>query len=457
MPALDQVINVQVSASTAAVAQASFGIPLIVGVTNPGWTGTDFVHAYSSAAAMLTDGYNSSSPEYIAALALMAQPISPTQFLVARRTNPAVAEVGTLTITGAVTTGHTYNVNLDAAAYGFSGGGYTAQAGDTALQVLTGLLAALTGGLVPFTGAITGTGASAVLTYTAKIAGNDIKFAPGTDPAIVRTITTPASSFSSDIAKARAQNDTWYGLVYAGATDAQILEVAAWTEAQKKIFFAASSTSAIATSATTDAFSTLKTAAYKRTVPIYSVAGIGQGIEAAWLGGQLPQTPGSNNWAFKTLNGIAADSLTDTQRAILAGNPVAGIAGKNANIYTPLGGLNVMQYGTTASGQYVDITVGIDWLQLTIQSYVYRVLATSPTKIPYTDAGASVLMQAVRQALDEGIANGLIAPDAVTLTAPRVLTVSANQRAQRIAPTISFGCRLQGAFNSVTVSGVVTV
>jgi hypothetical protein len=280
------------------------------------------------------------------------------------------------------------------------------------------------------------------------------------DPLLSLTNQTPAAGISSDLANILAQNSTWYGWTLASGSDAEIQQAAQWTEGNKKLFIPASTTSGIASSTytanTTDVGSLLYRAGYKRTALLYSPAGAAQGAAAAWMGGQLPQVPGSNNWAFKNLNGITADSLTDTQRSNCVGTPVAGIAGKNVNVYIPVGGVNVTEMGTTASGQYIDITVGIDWLQANLQTNLYSLLVNSQ-KIPYTDAGVTTLMQAVRQTLDQGAVNGLIDGASISVTAPAVLSVSTNQRANRIAPTVSFGCRLQGAFNSVVVSGTVTV
>ena len=448
MPALDQVVQVQITQQTAAVAQPSFGVPLIVGPSNPGWTSEDYVHSYASAAAMLEDGYISSNPEYVWARALMAQDITPTHFLVGRR-QVATAQVNTLKV-GTLTASHEYSVTIDGTEYS-----YTSDGDDTQQAILSALLATFDGD-TPVTGVVAGTGTDATLTLTAKATADIIVYS-AVDASLTLALVTPASSVATDLERIMAQNNTWYGWVLAQANKQTILDAAAWTEGQKKLFLAASNEAAVGTNAEDDVASELKAAGYKRTALLWTVSGIAQGAEAAWLGGQLPQTPGSNNWAYKTLRGITADSLTDGQRLNVVGNPVAGTPGKNANIHTALGGVNVTQMGTTAGGQFIDITVGLDWLQSTIQTYVYAALATAPKKLPYTDAGAAVLIQAVRRAIDEGVDNTLVAEDGISVTAPPVLSVSPNQRAQRIAPDIDFTCRLQGAFNSVTVAGTVTV
>lgn len=447
MPALDQVVQITITEETSAVAQPSFGIPLIVGPSNPGWTSDDVVHVYSSASELLTDGFISSNPEYIYASELMASSVSPTQFMVGRR-SAAVAQVDALTV-NTLTSGHVYKLSVNGTEYSFTAGG-----GDTQQSILTALRAAIVAAQ-PVTGVVSGTGGSASLALTSATAGQAVTYS-GVDAQLTLTPGTPNNGIGDDMAKIQAQNDTWYGWLLAAATDADILQGAAWTEGQKKRFFPGSATTAIGTSASTDVASKLKTAGYKRTALLWSIAGTAQGSAAAWVGGQLPLTPGSNTWAFKTLPGISADTLTSTQRSNAIGNPVAGIAGKNANIYTSLGGLGVTQMGTSASGDFIDVGIGVDWLEAEIQSRVWRRLATV-RKVPYTDAGVAVLMSEVRAAIDQGVVNGLIDPAGIEVSAPGVLDVSANRRAQRIAPPISFTCRLQGAFHAVVIDGTVTV
>jgi hypothetical protein len=268
---------------------------------------------------------------------------------------------------------------------------------------------------------------------------------------------TPNNGIVNDMLNIINENNLWYGVALCANDDADIEQLSAFIETLKKIYIAVSADAAIPTSSTTDLASYLNGKAYKRTALMYTAISAALGIEAAWMGGQLPAVPGSNNWAFKTLVGISPDVLTATQQAILIGDPVAQVAGKNVNIYQTVGGVNITEMGTMVGGQYIDITIGIDWLQSTLQTNIYAQLVNA-AKIPYTDKGTSVLISAVKAAIDQGITNGLIDGNSpITITAPPVSSVSANQRANRVAPTISFSCRLAGAFNAVQVQGIVTV
>lgn len=448
MAAIDNVVSVNISSAASPVQQQSFAIPLILGTTNPGWSTGDNIHTYSSPSGMLTDGFTVNSPEYIAASAMFAQTPIPATFKVGKRT-ATVAQVDTLAV-NTVTAGHQYTVTVNGATFNYTAGG-----GDTQQAILTALNTAIQAG-APVTGVVAGTGGSALLTLTATTPGQAIIYS-GVDSLLTKASVTPTNGIAQDLATISLQDNTWYGLFTPSATDADILQASAYAESNNKFYVAVSSTTAISGASTTDVLSQLKAAAYKHMLLLYSPAGIAQGAAAAWGGPQLAQTPGTNNWAYKTLAGITADNLTASQIATIIGSPVAGVAGKNGNIYTPVAGVNITQMGVTPSGQYADITVGLDWLRSQIQTNLYQLLVSQP-KIPYTDAGVGALISAVRAALDLGVANTLIDGTSVlSVTAPKVASVPDNQRKNRIAPTITFACRLQGAIDSVIVNGTVTI
>ena len=106
------------------------------------------------------------------------------------------------------------------------------------------------------------------------------------------------------------------------------------------------------------------------------------------------------------------------------------------------------------------------FLQNAIATDVFGVLVVSGTKIPYTDAGAAQLEDAVRGPLEQGVRSGAIAIDfdpeteellpAYTLETLPVLDVPPAQRALRQGPPITFSARLAGAIHFATVTGTVT-
>lgn len=352
MPAIDNLINITITQNTQAVALDSFAIPLIIGKTDVGWT--DRVHVYASPAGLLADGFTTTSPEYLAALSMFSNTVTPTTFMVGRRTSDTIA---------------------------------------------------------------------------------------------------------NDIAAIVAENNSWYACMLASPNDADITALAPVIETMRKIFVTSTSTAAVAQSGSSDFVSTLKAQKLKRTAIIFTANANGI-TEAGWLGAVLPLTPGSVNWAYQTLAGVTPDVLTASQSATLFGVPLANLAGKNVNTYTEALSQPVMLMGQMVGGDFIDVVVGIDWLKSRLVSNVFAVFV-SANKIPYTDAGATMLMLPVSTTLREGATNGLLDGEDTVLpirvSADPVSSVSRNQRAARIAPTIRFQARLAGAYNSVGISGNISV
>jgi hypothetical protein len=435
MALLDTLIQIQIGLSASPVPVASFSIPLIIGPTSP--TTGGIIQAYTDPAAMLTNGYTTSSPEYVYAEKLVSQQVSPSEFYVGKR-SAAVAQVDTIAVS-TLATGHAYAFTLAGSVIS-----YTSQSGDLQQDVLTDLLAAIATAFPsnsPVTGVVSGSGSGALLTLTSVAPGAGFSIS-AVDADLAHVALTVNHGLADDLAAFIAIDNSWYGIVLCSNADQDILQLAAAVEPLKKIFFAASGDSAIPTSSTTDLLSKLKAFSYKRTALFYSPVSYNLGAEAAWMGGMLPLTPGSNNWAYQTLEGIPVDSpstgLTDGKILLLIGNQVAQVPGKNGNCYAVVGGVDCTLMGIMVGGQYIDITIGIDWLEANQQNAIFT--------------------QAVRGVLDQGVVNGLInGDDPITVSAPLVATVPVNQRAGRLAPPINFECTLAGAIDSAKVKGTVSV
>lgn len=442
MAAIDQIVKVTITQQTQSVTQAGFGIPFILGPT--GFGNSDKFRYYSEASAMLEDGFSTSDAEYIHAVALTSQALSPITFGVGKSAPGSyVAQIDTATPVAA--NDALYRVTIDDTNYDF-----TSDSSATATEIVTGLKALINADAFAEPAA---TG-STTLILTAKNAGAAFSTSVSSNLTLVHT--TPNTGVADDIAAIQNISDVWYGLVNTSKTASTILATAAYVETQKKIYITSTNDVDGPTSNTGDLLSILKGRGYKRTATMYSQSP-SDGPDAAWLGGQLPQTPGASTWKFKQLVGIDPDTYTDTQRQFLIGNPLASIVGKNANIYETIGGANITREGTMSSGQFIDLTIGIDWLQSTMQTNVYSLLVQS-AKIPYTDQGASVVENAVRQTLRQGVANGLIdGASPITVTIPPVLSQTTGDRAARILAGVKFGCRLAGALHSVVIDGSVTV
>lgn len=262
-----------------------------------------------------------------------------------------------------------------------------------------------------------------------------------------------SGSVTSDLDAIVAVDDNWYALACTDHTSGTVQQIAAWTEARIKIFGTSSADPNIINQAvgvdTTSVAALFNNLGYVRTFVLYHQDANSDYPECAWFGNCLPFTPGSETWAFKTLNSIAYSDLSVTQ----SNNAL----NKRANTYEYVGGVGITQKGTVSQGEYIDIIRGVDWLVSTIQSYVYGVLVNSP-KVPYTDAGITSIEAQIRRALGQGINNNFIAADPEpVVTVPKAANVSSADKAARILRNVTFQATLAGAIQAVRIQGTVTV
>jgi hypothetical protein len=447
MAAINQIVNIVISQETSAVPQASFSVPLIVGPT--GFPNSDIIRYYTSAGALLADGFTSSSIEYIYAVEAFEQTLKPTQVGIGKRLT-AVKQVDT--VTPNVLDNQLYTLTVDGVDYAYTSDG-TATAAEIA-GALIALVNADTAAAVVATGTVT-------IILTAKVFGKG--FTTGTADANLAVVHSTLNHGIADDLQAILNDpngNLWYGLALCSNQVYDVEQAAAFIEGTKKIYIAASGDAAIDTNATTDVASVLKGKSYARTALIYSPGSKDMGIDAGLLGGQLPQTPGASTWKFKTVVGISPDFYTDNSRQRLIGTP--GVSrGKSVNIFETVGGVNIIEEGWMVGGQFIDITVGLDWLESILQTNIYAILVNTP-KIPYTDKGILIVENSVRSSLNQASDNGgsgLLDSTSIVVSAVKVASLPANTRAARILPAdaVTFSARLTGAYHFITVNGTVTV
>lgn len=240
----------------------------------------------------------------------------------------------------------------------------------------------------------------------------------------------------------QAVNDDWYGLAVETRLEADILAIAAWVEARIKIFCALSSDAAVKSATAGNVLEDLVAAAYERTFLLYS-EDLDDHAGAAWLGKQLPKLPGGTNWAYQTLAGITVDSLSLTEQNNITNN--------KGSIYTVVNDINHTQFGQVASGEWVDVMRGSDFIQVRMQEKVYFQLINSD-RIPYTENGIAVIENAMRDVLKQARdVNGIITE--FEITTPALADISAIDKGNRFLPDMTFVATLAGAINKTQIRG----
>jgi hypothetical protein len=430
MTRLTDIIEIQISRETSAVAQTNFNVPAFISAH------TNFVErarVYSSLLAV-ADDFATSDSAYIAAQKFFGQAIKPANIVIGRRQIPG-ATVNVLTVAPA--TSYVLTVSGTAITY-------VSQALDTAILIAAGLKAAYD--VTPITGVTLVNNLDGTLTFTAAV---DTDWSLKVSANLSKANAPATESWSTSVNEVQADNDTWYALVIESHNEIDVLEVAGLIEAKKKVFGTSSGTTAIKTTGTTDTFAKLKDLGYQRTFGIFSTDADSQFPEAAWIGFQLQEQPGSNTWAYKALTGVTVSKLSDTE--------ATNIKAKNGNTYESVGGQSVTIGGKMFGGEFIDIMVFVDWLEARMTERLWFRMANSK-KIPYTAAGATIIESEIRAQLNDGIrVGGLADSPTPVVRVPDVLSVAPNLRAQRIFEGIEFEARLAGAIHFVKIKGTVTV
>lgn len=269
------------------------------------------------------------------------------------------------------------------------------------------------------------------------------------------------TTIATDLDAILDETTDFYGVVTLYNSSAYVAAVAAWVEANKKLYVAATPDTIVATTANsgaTDIAHVLKGFSYARSQAFFHPRAA-EFPDAASFGRWFPVSPGGDNWRMKPLVGVSSGwgngrQYTSTQRT--------NIGDKHGAWYYDMSGVDVVGgQGTTASGEFVDVTRGVDWWTARVgERLANRFIQLD--KIPFTDNGIALIEAEVRAQNDEGIAAGLINPGsppgipAPTVTVPRSGQVSAANRALRQLPGVNTSWVLAGAINHLTVNAQVT-
>lgn len=446
MSNLDSIIQVVITSDGRGVSRKSFGIPFAIGRHD---NFTEEVREYTLSTAitdMVTDGFTASDPLYRAVRSLASSTPKPQKVLVGRLLN-SFTHIFTLEVkTGVVEEGKVFVFNLISPAGVTTAISYTAVALDTENDVATAIAAlinAVTDITVPVPGA-------AILTATADnvdemwlITGLNIL---NWDYADV----TVDTSLATELAGLTAINSTWYGLILADPpSNARNTALAASIETQERIFGAVTHDTAVGDGASTTDFMFLANAAqYFRTYSIYS-GDQASHAAAAWMGNRFPIDPGASTWSYQVLSGTLVDSLP-------AGF-VTAIKAKKGNYYITIADAPVTREGRMASGEWIDVIRGRDWLKVRLQERLIGLLINAP-KIPFTNAGAAQVEAQVKAQMTEGIAQTYLSDDedaTPIVTVPLVSTVSPQNKINRILPNVTFEATLAGAIHEMRIQGVI--
>jgi hypothetical protein len=246
-------------------------------------------------------------------------------------------------------------------------------------------------------------------------------------------------------------------MILASRVQAQVMNLAAWAEANAKLFLTA--VDDVATynpSSTTDTVALLKLNNYFRTAAFYHSGAATDYLDAALMSKQFTKPAGSETWANQTLSGVTSDPLAE--------GAAAALFAKNGDSFEPFRNVTITQNGKTSGGEWIDVIRFRDWQAEQIKINVFTLMVNS--RIPYTDPGIRAIGSMIQQALDLGRSRGGIAPEELddqnrvipsyTITLPRSVDIPFNDKANRILNDVRFTARLAGAIHVVNINGTLS-
>jgi len=219
-----------------------------------------------------------------------------------------------------------------------------------------------------------------------------------------------------------------------------------WTETQSKLFFIEGADSGIIAATETDIAAYIESNNYDRSTVYYN--NDEEYMNMGAMGEAFPYDPGSQTWSYKTISGVTSYELTTTE--------FNNAIDKNANVFTEIAGVDVTQYGTCGSGEYIDIMRGVDWIEANIKEDIFA-LFISVRKVPFTDAGITSAEGVIRNVLEIAANMGILIKGTIVISVPERDNVSVTDRANRLLPDITFTADIAGAIHKVNVSGIVSV
>ncbi|MEK6290034.1 MAG: DUF3383 domain-containing protein [Paraburkholderia tropica] len=418
-----RLISVAVTLTALAAQGANLNTALLLGPSDVIDTG-ERLRSYSGIPAVAED-FGTTAPEYQAATLYFNQSPQPASLLIGRWAKTATAGLlnGGVLSAGqqaiaewdVITTG-AFNITIDGNAKVITGLDFSAQTNLNGVATVIG--AKLTGATIVWDGSrfvVTSatTGASSTVSYaTAPATGVDISAMLGLT---VSTASVPANGIAAETPAAAAAlfldqfANQFLGLAFADGTieDDDHVAVAQLVEADQAHIYGITTQNAQALdpTVTSDLASRLKALALKYSMIQYSsssayavVSALGRLLTVDFNGNSTTLT-----LMYKQEPGIVAEALTSTQADTLEA--------KNCNVYVGYdNNTSILQYGVTPSGIFVDSVYNALWFRNDIQTAVYNLLYTSPTKIPQTDAGNAQIAATISSVCDQAVTNGYLAP-----------------------------------------------
>jgi len=426
---LNRIVTINISLATVSPSRASFGVPLVLAHHT---RNADLYRDYTSLAGMVSDNFTVNDQAYKLAAAVFSQRPRPPVVRLGRLPTPGSDWLAELDLTG-IAAGQrcTFTfVEADGTETDVDVPFTTDAAGTVTAAVAAAANAKITASTNKI---IFDSGANGVRCYVKDITG----FGNYTD-------TTGDWAYDTALTAIFNASPAFYSVSIDVDSAANIADVAAWVLTNKRIYGASPQYTNPA--GYTSAANALRTASNDRAFSLITRDDPEAHGAAGWLGVILAKDPGKATTAYKSVTGLTTDAWTAANLTTLNTD--------NTNYYVEVNAVPLTYPGKTHGGEWIDVTRDVDWLEARLAERLLA-LQVNNDKVPFTNAGISMIGNEVRGQLAEAEAAGVI--DAGwTVVLPDVLDVSSTNRNARNLPGVEFEARLAGAVHTVTVNGRIT-
>jgi hypothetical protein len=449
---LSDIVTVSITSEVAGVTAAGFGTPLILSADA---AFPERVRTYTDSDGVDAD-FTTTSPTYLAALAMFAQNPRPESVKVGRLVNKPTQIVSIDLGSAGILASTEYQIQVTDSLGNVQVASYTTDGTPTETELWAGLEAAFNALVGPTMTAVN-TGPNTSLVLTGDTAGvwhgiatltPDDQYDAGVYLSIIQSDTD--AGMAADLAAIASADNDWYGVYCPFASEAIVTVIATYVEANEKIYVPGLQDSATVTAAAggTDAADDLSDSAFARTAPMYH-PDPAEFAAAAWLGRCLPLDPGSETWKFKTLATVATYPITATHQV--------NLEAKHCNYYYAVAGVNITSQGVVSANEFVDVVRFRDWLRARISEAVFARLAGASNKIAFTDRGIAILEGEILGVLKAGVTAGGLSDDpAPTVLAPKASASTSGDKLARILRNMRFTGTLAGAIHKLVIAGTIS-
>jgi len=438
MPQITDVVDVTINVQSSGISRQGFNSLLVVGSSSDFGAGFSehTVRKYTTYSSVGDDTDIVSGDLKNALQVAFAQSPAVPSVYVSRIDTAAVAEVRKLTFDVDFNAGNSIVVTLNGSA--LSADAFNTDQATTIADVASKITAQ-----ADYTATVTaakeititkGTAGTA-FTITAAITG-------GSAVTATPSVVTPAQAngiSSSDLSAIAANNNDWFGYTHVWKDAASAVTAAAFCAANKKYGFFRQN-DFVNQNLNTHYASSWYTDTATNT-------GVAEFLDVAVASRLLSQTPGSYTAAFKSLELAGTTNVSTTNEVTLRSI--------NANQYSSVAGKDITYNGKTAKGGFIDLYIGVIYLESRIQEDVFAQLS-AVEKIPYTNAGVNLIVSSIQGRLNQSVDEGFLSSDPAPKTsAPLVGSISATDKSNRLLPNVTFEAITSGAIHTIKITGTI--